>query len=144
MTTYIRLLVGQINAYRQEPFQKMKGYKYIETEEIVDEFSFFENGKIKRLSKEKIDNIKKERIIGEKINKKNIIMKMINTHDLLLNGSIEEIEEYRAIYNENLSFDKKEIDFEYLETKVLKLVLKEKCEKLEELRQLYNSKNANA
>lgn len=102
---FIKYTHNKIKASRKEkPFKKLKGYDYLEVPDntIIDEFSYIENGKLKRKPQSEIDaillereNKRKERELYNQ--KQRILSYKGNKDDLLDNGTWEEILAYREI-----------------------------------------------
>jgi len=121
MITYLRLKNGQISAYKETPFNLQRGYTYLDTEDIVDEFSYIENGVLKRKTQAEIDAIIEQRLQSEYDNEMNIVLNIRNTQYLLLQGGQTEIENYRTFITD-LETERLETtpNFDSLEEEALK------------------------
>jgi len=129
--TYVRLLNGQINAYRKNPFKSQPTYKYISTTIEMDGFCYYdlEADMIKRKPQEEIDAILEQQRINElNIEKTRIIALITDNIDLLKVADFAIIEAYRnydieiATLIEN-SIPETPLDFEQIEKDILKMII---------------------
>ena len=98
MITYVRILNGQINAYRQEPFVSKVGYTYVSTTIEMDRFCYYEiaTNLIKRKTDEEIAEIlENERLSSLNTEKTRILALVTDNINLIQDGDWVLIEAYR-------------------------------------------------